>query len=184
MKHEPLFRILTEIVEVICRRHLDDLRIFTEDQDGVRALVVMPHSADYPRLVGRHGGQVHAAEYLVQRAGVRLGERIKYSLKESFIGEREPIERFAYNPDFSVMDFERRLHALAFCVTGKAWDFTVTPSGESLIVFTPCERNGSTETFLSAIEAVLRPYCYGDGRKLHIKPQFINQKYETTHTGH
>jgi len=100
MKHQPLFRVLTGIVEVICRRHLDELRIFSETINGAETLVVLPHAADYPRLVGRHGGQVNAVTYLVNKAAQRLCERIGFSLRESFVGDREPVEPFAFNPDF------------------------------------------------------------------------------------
>jgi predicted RNA-binding protein YlqC (UPF0109 family) len=176
MKHEPLFQVLTEIVEVICRRHLEDLRIFTENVNGVQTLVVMPHAADYPRLVGKHGGQVNAILYLVQRAAQRLNERIGFALRESFIGDREPVEAFAYNPDFNVATFHLRLERLAEIVSGHPWKFRVTPVGDILVVTTPCERNGQTETFLSALEAVMKPACYGSGRKLQIKPEFINHE--------
>lgn len=178
MKHQPLFAVLTEIIEVICHRHLDDLRIFTENMNGVQTLVVMPHAADYPRLVGKHGGQVNAVLYLVQRAAQRLGERIGFSLRESFIGDREPVEPFSFNPDFKMEDFERRLTSLAERVSGHPWDFEIATDRETLVVTTPCERSSSNETFLSAIEAVFKPYCYGSGRKLQIKPQFINHELE------
>jgi len=174
MKHQPLFQVLTEIIEVICRRHLDDLRIFSETTHGVETLVVMPHAADYPRLVGKHGGQVNAIKYLVEKASVTLATPLMFSLRESFIGDREPVEPFAYNPDFEVLTFQQRLARLATLVSGQPWEFTVLPEGDVLYVRVPCERNGSTETFLSALEAVFKPYCYGSGRKLQLKPQFIN----------
>lgn len=178
MKHEPLFQVLTEIVEVICRRHLDDLRVFSENIGGAETLVVMPHVADYPRLVGRHGGCVHAIEYLVNKTAGRIGERIGFSLRESFVGDREPVEAFVYNPDFDVKSLHRRLIALAGCVSGVRWKFKISSDHEYILVTVPVERSRDTETFLSALEAVFKPACYGDGRKLQIKPKFINHTYE------
>jgi len=178
MKHEPLFQVLTEIVEVICRRHLEDLRIFSEKVGGVETLVVMPHAADYPRLVGKHGGQVNAVNYLVQKAAATLREPIGFSLRESFIGDREPVEAFAFNQDFDVALFHNRLERLAELASGQPWKFRVTPVGDILVVSTPTERNGQTETFLAALEAVFKPYAYGSGRKLQLKPQYLNHDRE------
>lgn len=179
MKHQPLFRVLTGIVEVICRRHLDELRIFSETINGVETLVVLPHAADYPRLVGRHGGQVNAVTYLVNKAAQRLGERIGFSLSESFVGDREPVEPFAFNPDFAVKAFQQHLEDLAAAVTGREFDYRIEEVGEVIVVTVPCERNLDTETFLSALEAVFKPYCYGSGRKLQFKPQFLNHETDS-----
>ncbi len=181
MNHEPLFEVLTEIIEGICHRHLDDLRIDIDDLRGVHTMTVIPHAADYPRLVGKHGGQINAMLYLVNKASVRTGRRIALALKEGFVGDREPLEAFCYNPAFDVIAFMDRLARLSNAVSGDSRIFTLTQSGDTMVVTTPCDRSNGDETFLSAIEAVLKPYCFGSGRKLQLKPHFINHQPPEIH---
>lgn len=182
MKHEPLFQVLTEIIEGICQDHLDETRIYTDNLKGVETLIVMPHMADYPKLIGKEGLQVNAFNYLVQRAARRLGIRLGISIKESFIGEREPIEAFAYNPNFDVADFEEKLSRLMSSVTGENIPLTVTSQEAMVIVKYPCERGSENESLGSAMTKVLRPYVFRMGRSLYIKPQFIN--YDNTNQTH
>lgn len=175
MKHEPLFASLTEIVEGICRDHLDETRIFSDTIKGVETLVILPHMADYPKLIGKSGAQVHAFNYLVQRAARRLGLRLGISIQESFIGEREPSEAFCYNPNFDFPAFEKVLARLAAAVTGGELQFTLTDADAMVIARYPCVRGSDNETLGGALCSVLRPYVFRLGRSLYLKPQFQNQ---------
>lgn len=179
MKYEPFFRVLTEIIEGICRDHLNETRIFTEQRKGVPTLVVFPHAADYPKLIGRNGAQVNAFNFLVQRVSLRLDLRLALSIRESFIGEREPIDPFCYNPEFDLPAFEKLLTRLAAEVSEAPLAFTVTTADQMVIARYPCERGDPNAALGSALAAVLRPYCRDLGRSIYIKPQFLNQTHET-----
>lgn len=176
MKHEPLFAVLTEIIEAVCRDHLEDTRIYPERVDGVETLTVIPHMADYPKLIGKSGAQVKALNYLVQHAARRLGVRLRVNIEESFIGSREPIEPFAYDPKFDVEAFKDVLTRLTNVVAGNTIKFDVIERDAMIVCRYLCERSSENEAVGSAISSVLRPYCFRLGRSLYIKPQFINHE--------
>jgi predicted RNA-binding protein YlqC (UPF0109 family) len=172
MKHQPLFDTLTEIVTEICQ-YPEALRVFTEDLDGKHILTVMPHTADHPKLVGHHGRQINAFKHLAETAGIRLGERMLFQLKDSFVGQRDPDSDFVYNPRFDVVKFHRLLAALFEQVTGRTLPFTVQDQKEALRVSVSHPRGDSVETVVHAISAILFAYCRRHGRRLQMRSAYL-----------
>ena len=173
MKHQPLFELLSNLIESCCA-HPQQLRIFTETVNGTAVLTVLPHTADYPKLVGRHGRQVNAFKYLVQQAAGTLGASLDFVLKESFLGEREPSDPFIFNPDFDVAEFERLLQSLADLCAGEPVPVAIKEHHEILHVTATVPRGHRHETLLQALDAVCYAYCYKNGRKLQLKPHYLN----------
>jgi predicted RNA-binding protein YlqC (UPF0109 family) len=173
MKHQPLFEVISEIVERICE-YGDDLRIFTDETPAGFILTVLPNMADYPKLVGKHGRQVNAFAFLVRLAGARLGCKVGFSLKESFVGRREPTLAFAYNPDFDRIRFQRLLQSLAEMVLTGPLSVSLSEDHEVLKVTIGVARGDEAETIVNALDSVFYAYCYRNGRRLQLKPEYLN----------
>ena len=168
MNYENFFDALTELVTGMCG-HPESLRVFTEDHDGVQTLVVMPHTADHARLVGRRGETVNAFQFLTGRAGVRFNQRIAFNLGESYIGEPEPREPFAFNPDFDRTKFERLLGIVLESVADPAPDYHVAYTGQGVLVEINLPRQNDHACLVSAVNSVFMPYCYHQGRASRIR---------------
>lgn len=177
MKHEinstvtqaEFFAALSDIAEGYCS-HPKDLRIFEEQ--GV--LVVMPHTADYPKLIGKQGRQVNAFKWLVARAGSRNNWKIGFAVRETFNGEREPVEDFTFNPAFDVRKFVKLLSVLTATTLSNSLAM-LGPLQDMLSVKIRTPRGKDNETTVIAIEAVMRPYCHRNGRKLQLRPEYTNE---------
>lgn len=177
MKHEitlkEFFDALTDICDGYCS-YPNDCRIFRENSDEGELLVVMPHTADYPKFIGRQGRQVNAFLWLCTRAGSRNGWKIGFAVRETFEGSRDPVEPFVFNPKFDV----KKAIQLLSILTAAAFDNAQAVVGEntdmlSVTIKTP--RGNDNETTVIAIEAVLRPYCHHNGRKLQLRPEYTNE---------
>lgn len=172
MNYEKYFDALTELVTGMCA-HPESLRVFTEEQSGVHTLVVMPHTADHAKLVGRRGETINALQFLTRMAGVRCQARIAFTLSESFLGEKEMPEPFSFNPDFDRQKFERMLSVILSAVCDPP-PFSVEYVGQGLLVDLQLPRRNDTASLTSALNSVFMPYCYAQGRASRIRLGQVN----------
>lgn len=169
MKHQTYFDALTRIIEGACA-YPDELRVYPEaNGDHTTSLVVLPHMADYPKIVGKGGRTVNALKLLTSQASVRLGERIAFKLEESFVGKGEPRVGFGYNKDFDIDAFRKLLEVVAGSVFEPTPVFQITASGEDLFVDLMIERTNENETLVNALHAAFYPYGFAKGRIIKIR---------------
>ncbi len=168
MNYETFFEALTEIITGTCS-HVEDLRVFVEEQDGIRTLVAMPHTADHAKLVGKHGATVKAMQLLTQAAALNLGVRIAYNLTESFLGKREERQPFSYNPDFDQLKFQELLRTMLVSVFQPVPEHLIELNGDGIMVTIELPRAESNEVMVGALNAMFIPYCYAQGRAVRIR---------------
>lgn len=181
MKHQPLFDIVTQIVEDICE-YKEDLKVFIEPQGKVTALLVIPHNADKPKLIGKSGRQVNAMKYLVSLAGQKLGVALDYQIKEGFIGEREPVIPFAYAPDFDLETLRSLMQKFCTFVLDAETTIKCEHSGDRVVARIALPRTARNESIVAALDAVFYAWSFPRGRKLKLQAEFIN--HENTPTDH
>lgn len=144
--------------------HRDDLQI---KEAGLTDLVftVFPHMADYPILCGTGGRQVKALAYLVKRAGRSMGIAAEFRLKESYIGDTEPVRPFQRNPNFSVPELMEVLSEIMMLTLGA--DQAVSElEGEKMKIYIDAAHEAST---VMALADVFYPYGYRNGQIVEIR---------------
>lgn len=181
MKHQPLFDLVSQIIEDICE-YKGDLRIFSPHENGAHVLLVIPHTADYPKLIGKGGRQVNAMKFLFRQASLKLGCALDYQIKDSFTGTREAVIPFAYNPDFDAGKLERMMEQLAALVMHTEPPVGTVLEGDRVIARIKVDRTANNEAIVAALDAVFYAWCYPRGRKLKLIADYIT--HETNKDSH
>lgn len=169
MKHEKIFSLLSEIITGICS-HKQALKIFTESHSPTaHKLTVMPHMADYRKLVGKGGRTIKAFQSIVKSIGNAQGMSLNLDLQESFTGTPELHEQIRFNDEFDQVALKRLVSETAAWLFAVPIEVEVVEGTQCLEVFMSAPVTIEAQNLVSALNAVFYPYARANGRVVEVK---------------
>lgn len=168
-KHEAILGLLSDVITGICI-YPKTLKIFAEPESPTsHKLIVMPHMADYRKLVGKGGRTINAFKHIAKTAGENAGLSLVVDLQESMVGNPEPPQPFRYNEEFDVTKATKLITELAQWTFGGPVDVQITQPHLSMDVRINSNTNMEHDGICASLNAIFYPYGMANGRKIEIK---------------
>ena len=172
MKHSlgPLIKALTPLIRGICF-YQSDVTVKELEEKGCMVLVVTPHMADVPKLVGRSGRQSKALNFLCEQYGRQHGFAGGSRIEESYVGVRAVSSTPPEDPAFDQTGVLAIVNELMSLLLSRRAEVTTEPKDDRLCVYvhlTPFHTlvDGN---IVNAVEDLMYPYGKANGRKIKVK---------------
>lgn len=138
MKEKPLSQVGTKLRELFLMlakaldvKHFDDLKIGVVEMQSSTTITVDVHGDDFGKLIGKRGVMINALKYVFERAGQRLGVKIRLILNNPKHGEIGPRPKFQPAENWDNAPIRGLVETICKVIFAAPFKVEASDSGES-----------------------------------------------------